>query len=393
MEKIENLPKITADYFIPLGPACRPAYWLQRTGLRQCSLPFDWLGLYDLNLIVRTLHEGVRFWFETYTETEPEPKTRVVVNETINLRSRHAFPKNQTVDEYLPTFYDVFERRNNRFRHILETSKHVCFICNRGDTVDNFSNFADQLHEMYPHLKMTFINVIHNDTVRAVAEYKNNDYCTIYTVTAYDIHPKGGYGTDNPLFWHGNLELWSEILSNCKLSHDFQSKLSPIEFRCDIKNYGGPDNNVNVTKSSITPKTPKWLQNDNGGGIVFSGKVKSVNAQIIAVGDGTLKFIFRGPDMRVDGKRVQLWIDYSSIKIDGAEVLSAPISTWHNKPFIYEMPVTNGQVITLEFTQTPHKYSDEELNALLNTLKNNPLLVETDIKIIRDFYRKAQQSD
>ena len=87
MEKIENLPKITADYFIPLGPACRPAYWLQRTGLRQCSLPFDWLGLYDLNLIVRTLHEGVRFWFETYTETEPEPKTRVVVNETINLRS------------------------------------------------------------------------------------------------------------------------------------------------------------------------------------------------------------------------------------------------------------------------------------------------------------------
>ena len=150
---------------------------------------------------------------------------------------------------------------------------------------------------------------------------------------------------------------------------------------------------IRTKKPLFVPKTPKWLQNDNGGGIVFSGKVKSVNAQIIAVGDGTLKFIFRGPDMRVDGKRVQLWIDYSSIKIDGAEVLSAPISTWHNKPFIYEMPVTNGQVITLEFTQTPHKYSDEELNALLNTLKNNPLLVETDIKIIRDFYRKAQQSD
>lgn len=386
MEKIENLPKITADYFIPLGPACRPAYWLQRTGLRQCSLPFDWLGLYDLNLIVRTLHEGVRFWFETYTETEPDPKTRVVVNETINLRSRHAFPKNQTVDEYLPTFYDVFERRNNRFRHILETSKHVCFICNRGDTVDNFSNFADQLHEMYPHLKMTFINVIHNDTVRAVAEYKNNDYCTIYTVTAYDIHPKGGYGTDNPLFWHGNLELWAEILSKCQLTNNHNADVYPIKMRCDIKNVGSSKNYIRVIESSQRAHSPNWLCDENGGGIVFSGKVKSVNAKITAVGDGTLKFIFRGPDMRVDGKRVQLWIDYSSIKIDGAEVLSAPISTWHDKPFIYEMPVTDGQVITLEFTQTPHKYTDDEINNLVVILTHNNLLPKSEIDRIRNFY-------
>lgn len=381
MEKIENLPQITADYFIPLGPACRPAYWLRHTGLRQCSLPFDWLEWYDLDFIIRTLREGVRFWFKTHTETNTEPQTRTVIDKTINLRSKHAFPKTQTVDEYLPTFYDIFERRNNCFRHILETSKHVCFICNRNDTVDNFSEFADKLHEMYPHLKMTFLNVIHSDTVRAVAEHKKNDYCTVYTVTGYDIRPN-----DSVRAWLGSPDLWLDILSKCQLTNNHNAEVYPIKMRCDIKNVGSSKNDIRVIESSQRAYSPDWLCDENGGGVVFSGKIKSVNAKITTIGDGILRIAFLGPDMRVDGKRVQLWIDYSSIKIDGAEILSAPISTWHDKTFIYEMPVTDGQVITLEFTQTPHKYTDDELNNLLEILTRNNLLPKSEIDRIHNFY-------
>ena len=94
---LTRLPKIRAQYFVPVGRECRPAYWLLYMGLRDGALSFDWMIISGFDLIVRTLKQGCRFWFNTYKEwPSNEDIHRIVVDETINLRSLHHFPK----DEY-----------------------------------------------------------------------------------------------------------------------------------------------------------------------------------------------------------------------------------------------------------------------------------------------------
>lgn len=61
--QIKELPQIKADYYIPVGEACRPAYWLQKYGLRRCALPFDWMMNYDLKTVCHTVKNGVGGWF------------------------------------------------------------------------------------------------------------------------------------------------------------------------------------------------------------------------------------------------------------------------------------------------------------------------------------------
>ena len=66
-----------------------------------------------------------------------------------------------------------------------------------------------------------------------------------------------------------------------------------------------------------------------------------------------------------------VWIDYKSIKIDGKEILSSPIKTWHDEPYRYEMAVKDGQTIGVEIKQTSHEYTKAELNALINEMYPN----------------------
>lgn len=386
MQHIANIPNITADYFIPLGAACRPAYWLQRLGLRQCALPFDWLELYGFDLIIQTLRDGCHFWFKKYDEYPYSAHTKKVIDSVIPLQSIHAFPANQNVAEYLPTFYNIFERRVQRMRDILTNSKHVCFVCNRDELIDDFISFAKNLHAMYPNVYLTFITVYNKENTFEITEYNPNDFCTIYAVTANDVHPNGATKDVNPFFWHGNPNLWATILSGCRLSNGTQNAVTPVAMRCDIKNCGTMGNNVQVTESSMPIKTPAWLQGDDGGGVMLSGKSRNARITFQVIGNGILKFIFRGPDERANGERFPVWVDYSSIKIDGTEILSAPIQTWHNQPYVFEKNVTDGQIVTMECVQIPHNYTDTELETLINNLSQTPYFIDADIAVLRKYY-------
>ena len=142
-------------------------------------------------------------------------------------------------------------------------------------------------------------------------------------------------------------------------------------FRVDVKNLGSAENAVSITAPDTQVTIPAWFTNAQGIGQVVSGSSSKQKLTIKAIKSGTLRFDFRGQDKRdVNKTRFPLWIDYKSIKIDGKELLSAPIATWHDKPYRYEMPVKDGQEITVEFEQQPHPYTSDELKDLI--LKLNP---------------------
>lgn len=123
--------------------------------------------------------------------------------------------------------------------------------------------------------------------------------------------------------------------------------------------------------------------------MVTESNKKIQNITIKAIQNGKLVLSFKGQDKRYSGTRFPLWVDYKSIKIDGKEILSSPVATWHDKPFRYEMPVKDGQVVRVEVVQQYHQYAKEELKDVILKLNPNSDYIKKNInKLIGKIYKK-----
>lgn len=161
-------------------------------------------------------------------------------------------------------------------------------------------------------------------------------------------------------------------------------------FRVDIKNKGNESNAIYVISAEgckIT--TPKWFKNEHGTGTVIEGLGNKQLIKVKAIHDGTLMLSFKGKDKRFEDKRFPLWTDYESIKIDGKEILSTPIATWHDKPYKYNIFIKDEQEVTIEFELKKHLYFLEELTDLLQKLFHDNKVIRNNIKDITSQIQKT----
>ena len=161
--------------------------------------------------------------------------------------------------------------------------------------------------------------------------------------------------------------------------------------RIDIKNFGKADNNIDIMTTAKT-FAPAWFTNEQGHGYTVESMHKKEILTLKCSGFGKLRLDFKAADKRCNGKRFPLWVDYKSIKIDGKEILSVPVETWHDKPFRYEMPVKDGQVVKVEVMQQYHQYSKDELKDVI--LKLNPssdYIRENINKLTNKIYREITE--
>ena len=171
-----------------------------------------------------------------------------------------------------------------------------------------------------------------------------------------------------------------------KKTDELEDKINSIisdltTYRVDIKNFGNNANDVEINAQNAAIDDIKWNINQ-GNGKRIEGTTISNTIKIKAVKNGLLKFDFREQDKKFKGKLIPLWIDYKSIKINGKEILSEPVATWHNRPYHYEMPVKDGQEIMLEFEQQYHQYSRSELKSVILKLYANTKFVKDNIEAI-----------
>ena len=152
--------------------------------------------------------------------------------------------------------------------------------------------------------------------------------------------------------------------------------------RMDIKNTGAATNAVSVIAEGAKIAQPRWLTDDKGGGVMLESAATQQKLTLTAVKDGQLVLSFRGADCRDNGKRFPLWIDYKSIKIDGKEILTEPVATWHDKPYRYEMPVKDGQTVTVEIEQTFHPYTLAELEDVIMKLNLKSDYIISNLKLV-----------
>ena len=159
--------------------------------------------------------------------------------------------------------------------------------------------------------------------------------------------------------------------------------------RIDIKNYGNAKNSVEIEGDNIKTLAPKWFSDTDGIGKTIDISELTNKIKLKIINSGKLVMIFRGQDTKYDGKRIPVWTDYKSIKIDGKELLSEPVITWHDKPYKYEMSVKDGQEITLEVEQRYHEYPEDELKDIILKLNSTNGFIKDNIsQIVSTIHKK-----
>ena len=159
--------------------------------------------------------------------------------------------------------------------------------------------------------------------------------------------------------------------------------------RIDIKNVGTEKNAIAIEARNCTITAPSWFCDAQGKGQVLTSVAGKKGIKIFISGGGNLTLNFMGPDIRFEGKRFPVWLDYKSIKIDGKEILSSPIAVWHNKPWRYEMPVRDEQEVWVEYEQQSHPYSREELKETILKLNPTSEAIQKNIDALTDKIYKA----
>lgn len=121
--------------------------------------------------------------------------------------------------------------------------------------------------------------------------------------------------------------------------------------RVDIKNFGTPDNGVMIEHCSdkvAKIDSPDWLKDTRGSGVVVHSMQSNIELEAKCLGDGDMRLWLRGMDCRDSvGKRYPVWICVTCLRVDGKEVFNNPHLVCHDKPFVFNLKVTNGQLVRI----------------------------------------------
>ena len=220
---IESLRgNIYADLLVSVGNACRPAHYLRKFHLRSFSSPFDWMMNYKLEHIIHFLRNDGADFFAQISEIDKGESGythRFVQDKQTGMISMHDFVRERGIDECYDEFIDKHKRRFARLKSALLGAKHIVFIGNRDESMENFENFLNEMQKIH-RAKYTFINVRHKEQIttrkRVIAFNGGGNHIIEYIFN--DIHPKGGNGDLNPDAWLGNVEQWDKIMRQFRWS-------------------------------------------------------------------------------------------------------------------------------------------------------------------------------
>lgn len=134
-------------------------------------------------------------------------------------------------------------------------------------------------------------------------------------------------------------------------------------FRADITHQGGRRNLVEIEspgEDDIKFLYPKWLKNKKGEGLSVGGEVvpdyKNFSFTLKCRESGVFVVRLGGKVVFRDNKRQELvpdWVEYSSCKINGREMLAdagddKPRAAWHREPVIVKFPAKAGETLRFE---------------------------------------------
>ena len=233
----------------------------------------------------------------------------------------------------------------------------------------NLNSLVDPAyHELYAALKGGWLDELGVTAHGADYFYDRSDYQQLQALLSSD--PEGF------LFWRLNQqnerngELQKQ-LNNTKKQLDNTKKqlkdglVARLTARIDIRNIGAETNRLeflSISDADAVVDEPEWLRDESGSGSCVTSSAGSLDLRLRCVGEGELSLTLMGRDIAdAGGQSRQLWIDYTSLVVDGKPAFSGTRSAWVGKPYQSRLAVADGQVV--EVSLSWHSHDERGLEA------------------------------
>lgn len=150
------------DLYIPLGPACRPAYHLHKCGLRRQAFPLDWQITYSLDTIIHLFETGFTDFFESIEvdlSRNGADNNRMVRDVKNNILSIHHFSKDLSITDARDLFHSKMQKRYQSLEREIKRSKKIALIMNWESSKEELENLLLNFSEIYPQIEIMLINM------------------------------------------------------------------------------------------------------------------------------------------------------------------------------------------------------------------------------------------
>ena len=206
------------DFFIPLGPHCRPAINLRKNDLREFAAPLDWMGGYSLDTVLHLFRDKFNDFFAEYKADSENPKGAAgmlrVYDTKNNIRNIHHFPDDRSPEDSYPEFKEKMDARAKRLEARLQSASCIALIAERTESKAEMAAFLRSFSEIYPHLKIRLVNMRHDEKM-PYDDFRQeiifDDGRLSYVEYIFNDTKEGVEVAS------GNTAVWSEILSQYRL--------------------------------------------------------------------------------------------------------------------------------------------------------------------------------
>ena len=129
-----------------------------------------------------------------------------------------------------------------------------------------------------------------------------------------------------------------------------------IDFTTTLVDEENPQFEVYVDGAENPEKQVGWMPRLGYQGYTVQRKSNKAKINIKVLNDAEITMILRGPDKRdANNKIIENWVDYTSVTINGDEILPKTTATWHNKVFRHMINATAGDEIEIKARWKKHE--------------------------------------
>jgi len=209
------------DFFLSVGPACRPARHIQYNNLRTLASPLDWQYGYSLNTVIDLFNTSFNSFFTSINENEKKEGAdgcRRVVDTTNKIISIHHFPKDISLEEGHKKFRDSMMHRYILLDEKLKQCKRIAIVCNRYTGIKQLGKFLFKFSEIYPHLDITLIHVYSRPYMNKTGFKKKTFILSPnLSIVQYRFNDIFNFDTKKPFDWIGNETHWNRVFQEYDL--------------------------------------------------------------------------------------------------------------------------------------------------------------------------------
>lgn len=212
------------DAIFSVGNFCRPAEYLKEHELRLCANPLDWMMLYSLETVVHLYQSKFNDFFTEFSADQQKPNWFIDIKN--NITSIHY----KDIGQDDQSFNIMMKKRFEKVNQKLLKANQICFISQRNESQDTFSDFLKKMGNIYSG-KITVINIKHNEKIDGIiipakcSKHKVSEKLELIEYEFNDVHPNGKEEEKNPDFWLGNVNVWNSIIEKIAIKRSFISYL------------------------------------------------------------------------------------------------------------------------------------------------------------------------